>query len=232
MTRFVGVLGAGRCGSSAVAGLLHAAGVFVGHNLIGPHPRWNAKGHFEDRDLHRLNRLMAYRFAPAGVENETVQRYPELREHDQADHATLLAQYRQVVDARRNRPLWAMKCIMLGVIWPHIAPLLPTDRRLILVERDRDATIGSRMAHSDLAHDAAAALVDHLAQAARNTVASATCPVLVVRYEVLCEQPQTEVRRILDFVRDGLALTLNVPAAIATIEPEMNHAQHHATIDV
>lgn len=224
--RFVGIMGPGRCGSSAVTGVLHHAGVPVGKELIGPHPRWNAKGHYEDRHMHWLNRLLAYRFEYSeAIRNETTYRYPELYKYDNVPVKELLEIYRQALAEREQVPVWAMKCIMLGLIYPHIEALLPQDRRLILVERDRDATIHSRMAHSQLSRDDAAALVDHLAQAARDTAASATCPVLVVRYEYLCEKPQSEVARILDFVSEDLPANLDYAAAIATIDAEMSHAR-------
>ncbi len=49
-SRCVVVLGTGRSGPSAVAGILHTLGVSVGRNLLGSN-RSNPRGYFEDRDL-------------------------------------------------------------------------------------------------------------------------------------------------------------------------------------
>lgn len=226
MARFIGVMGPGRCGSSAVAGVLHHAGVPMGVELIGPHPRWNARGHFEDRHMHWLNRLVAYRLAHhESIHNETLHRYPGLLEFAGMPRSELLGMVEQALAARQRTPLWGMKCIMLGLIYPHIETLLPDDRRLVLVEREREATIRSRMAHSNLTYAAAAALRDHLAQRAESSALAAGCPVLQVSYERLCADPESQVARILGFVGEDLPITLDYAAAIATIEAEMNHAR-------
>lgn len=48
------VVGPGRCGSSAVAGVLHHLGVFMGERLIPAHET-NPYGHWEDADFVRVN---------------------------------------------------------------------------------------------------------------------------------------------------------------------------------
>jgi len=48
------VTGMHRSGTSAVAGMLHGAGVFMGEKLIGP-DRSNPKGHFEDVEVKKIN---------------------------------------------------------------------------------------------------------------------------------------------------------------------------------
>jgi len=48
------VIGPGRCGTSAVAGMLHHLGVFMGFRLEPPH-RTNPHGHWEDSEFVALN---------------------------------------------------------------------------------------------------------------------------------------------------------------------------------
>jgi hypothetical protein len=48
------VLGSGRCGTSAVAGILHHLGVFMGDRFV-PANDTNKYGHWEDKDFHDTN---------------------------------------------------------------------------------------------------------------------------------------------------------------------------------
>lgn len=62
------VLGAGRSGTSMVAGAIAGAGYHVGHDLIGARPA-NPKGFFEDREVNRINEDLldpVVRSRPAG----------------------------------------------------------------------------------------------------------------------------------------------------------------------
>lgn len=229
MTRFIGVLGPGRCGSSAVAGALHAAGIPVGRDLIGPHPQWNVKGHFEDRTWHRFNRLVAYHLCDPDDElaNETVERYPEFA-REPWTRAELLQRYEAELHPP-PAPVWAMKCIMLGVIWPVVQHLFPQDRRLIVVQRNRDTIIHSRMEHSRLSFCEAATLTDRLMRRARKSALGAGCPVLWVQYEELIADPETQVRRILAFAAEGMdAIRLDERAAMRHIDPEMDHHGYYS----
>ncbi len=54
--RFI-VCGSGRSGTSAVAQLLHRAGVSVGHDLIEPDEH-NAEGYFEERQVVKINQAI------------------------------------------------------------------------------------------------------------------------------------------------------------------------------
>lgn len=55
--RIIVVLGMHRSGTSALAGVLQTAGVWMGDNLY-PGDDWNAKGYFEDRALVAMNERM------------------------------------------------------------------------------------------------------------------------------------------------------------------------------
>ena len=49
------VVGEGRCGTSAVAGILHHLGVFMGEDFVPPN-HTNVYGHWEDIDFHDLTK--------------------------------------------------------------------------------------------------------------------------------------------------------------------------------
>lgn len=49
------ILGSGRSGTSLVAGLLSQSGYYMGDHLYPPHPRSNAKGFFECKEINDLN---------------------------------------------------------------------------------------------------------------------------------------------------------------------------------
>jgi hypothetical protein len=205
----------------------------MGRTLIGPHPQWNKRGHFEDRDMHRLNRLLAYRFAyNDAIHNETLHRYPTLRDYNRLSRDKLLSLYRRELGRMAQGELWGLKCIMLATIWPDVQHLFPQDRRLIVVCRDMQAVIASRMAHSDLTRDEAETVSRYLMRAAVESAGiGVPCPVLYVEYEKLCAEPEAETRGILEFVTEDTDVTLNVEAAIKSIEPRMNHASMF-TVDV
>lgn len=49
------VLGIGRCGTSAVAGILYNLGIFMGEDFV-PADHTNIYGHFEDVDFYNLTK--------------------------------------------------------------------------------------------------------------------------------------------------------------------------------
>lgn len=53
------ICGSGRSGTSAVARLLHEAGLSVGHDLIAPDEH-NAEGYFEERQVVRINQAILH----------------------------------------------------------------------------------------------------------------------------------------------------------------------------
>jgi len=220
-SRFISVMGVGRCGSSAVAGMLHHGGVPMGRNLIGPHERFNARGHYEDHMWHRLNREIAYQCLPAipqaAVRNET-DRYEYKR--DWSRERKYLQRYQAFV-ADYEAPIWGMKCIMLGVIWPYVRDCFGDDVRIIVVERDRDAVIRSRMEHSQIDYDEARYLVDALQEGIDAAMHRHYGMVIKLHYEYVLKQPRSIAQLLKGFT--GLD-SFDVDAAAAHIDPSLNHA--------
>jgi hypothetical protein len=224
MSRFIAVMGVGRCGSSAVAGMLHKGGLPLGENLIGPHPRFNALGHFEDPAWHRLNRLLAYKLTTGQpILAETLQQYPEFLLEAHSD-AELFDAYREAIERGRRRPVWARKCIIFGLIWRFVGHLFGPDVRIIVVTREREAVVASRMAHSRLSRPQAEALIDALQAGIDDVVRQTSFPVLPMRYEDILEDPCAAARLLENFIEMP---GFDVNAAEYHIDPAMNH--HSAT---
>lgn len=199
MSRFVAVMGVGRCGSSAVAGMLHRGGVPMGDNLIGPHSRWNARGHFEDRRWHKLNRQIAYHLLGWPVlEPETIGKYPEFGSQSW-QRIALLEQYRRTVQGDSRQPIWGRKCIMLGPTWRHVGMLFGEDVRIVVVHRERDAVLRSRMAHGDMDRRAAQTLTDALQAGIDDALAGTQFPVLQLNYEDVIEDPLSVAHELMYF---------------------------------
>jgi len=220
---FIGVLGVGRCGSSAVAGMLHVGGVPMGQTLVGPHARYNARGHYEDRTWHRLNRLVAYRCCgPAvqdGIRNETLVRYADFVREPGCD--VLMARYAEKVSAYK-RPIWGMKCIMLGLIWPQVHEFFGGDVRLIVVDRARDDVVRSRMEHSGIVRAEAEALVDTLQAGIDGALRLHTGPVLKLQYEYVVQDPKSIAYLLSSFT--GLE-GFDQEAATQHVDPKLDHAK-------
>lgn len=226
-SRFIGVMGVGRCGSSAVAGMLHKGGVSMGQNLIGPHERFNARGHYEDHEWHKLNRLIAYQYCLADVQdairNETVERYPKFANQIwcsdvlMATYVTAIEKHRQLAPAQAG--VWGMKCIMLGLIWPYVGRLFD-DVRIIVVERDREAVIRSRMEHSQMERQEAESLVDALQGGIDDAVRRHHGPMLKLHYEFVVRDPRSVASLFKSFT--GLD-SFGEELAAAHIDPTLNH---------
>jgi len=221
MARFIAVMGVGRCGSSAVAGMLHEGGVPMGQDLIGPHERFNARGHYEEHEWHWLNRLVAHQLADRPeIRNETIQRYPQFEQEPPWTDADLFRRYREAVTRHSQSPVWGMKCIMLGYIWPYVGHLFGDDVRIISVVRDREAVIRSRMEHSQLEREQAEALIDALQEGISRTLQDTTWPILHLRYEDVIRSP-TEAAQALSLFVD--APGFDTAAAEQHIDPALNH---------
>lgn len=229
MSRFIAVMGVGRCGSSAVAGMLHKGGVPMGRDLIGPHERFNARGHFEDHEWHALNRLVAHQCCPfevqGAIRNETVERYPQfVNRHVYSD--SLMQTYADTVK-RFEQPVWGMKCIMLGLIWPYVHQHFGDDVRVIVVQRDRDDVIQSRMEHSQLERKKAEKLIDALQGGIDEALRIHPGPVLQLSYTCTLYTPEITAELLSDFV--GLE-SFNVGAAEAHIEPKLDHSAERMAV--
>lgn len=129
------VVGFHRSGTSLLTQLLHAAGLFIGDNLLGALPS-NPYGHFEDREVLELHREI---LADHG-QNWQVDLSQEF--FISAEH------WRRMQDLVRRREVahrdWGFKeprsCLMLGA-WKFVAP----EAKFVIVYRDPSACVRSMM---------------------------------------------------------------------------------------
>jgi hypothetical protein len=182
------VLGSHRCGTSAVAGVLHHLGVEMGGT--GSHPPENPKGQFEDNFFVALNDLMF--------------NWKEL-EWSGVDYGAIADGPLQVLIRKREaeHTLWGVKDPRLCFTARYYLPRMQ-DPRIILVTRDINAataslqkrngpgcTLRTQARHFAAAYDILADFPD--------------VPLLEVRMEQLINSRSltSQVNRIADFVETG-----------------------------
>ncbi|MCK4302621.1 MAG: hypothetical protein KAY24_00070 [Candidatus Eisenbacteria sp.] len=124
------VLGTERSCTSAVAGVLHLLGCPMASEefIIKAHPEFNAKGHFEDRRWHELNRR--------------VSRQLGLHKEQEAEYKALIA-------ACRREPIWGVKDPYFVNMGGLVFSLIEDDLYFIAVHRRFDATVASLQRHHD-----------------------------------------------------------------------------------
>ena len=136
------VLGMHRSGTSALAGLLHTGGVFMGEELVGKSHN-NPKGHYEDRRLLAINRKILKAFG-GSWRNVPNMRYEELPEDLCSSMKELCQGYSS------SHRVWGWKDPRMSVTFPMWYKILkgekivflhivrsPTEVFLSLRKRDR-----------------------------------------------------------------------------------------------
>lgn len=204
------IIGGHRSGTSAVAGVCHALGVFMGHKLIGKN-RDNLKGHFEDLEFVQLNKMVVGDW-----------RRP------MADFGPHRRAYQALIGKReRKHKLWGFKDPRLCFVLPHILPLFKGRTRIIRVTRPVIASAssmfkrgGHRRAKAPIKVKMPQAL--KLARAYRDAAEIALKiydgPVLRVDYDILINKQAEQVELIADFV--GKKMTAK---AQGFIDPSLRH---------
>lgn len=204
------ILGGHRCGTSAVAGVCHALGVFMGYKLIGKN-RDNKKGHFEDLEFVHLNKM---------VVGDWRRPMADFEPHRRA--------YKKLIDRReKHYKHWGFKDPRLCFILPHILPLFKTRPKIIHIKRSVGASARSMFKRGEH-RNAKAPIKVKLSQAVKISRAYRDAaeialkiydgPVLRVEYDILINKRKRQVELIADFV--GLPMTA---AAQGFIDPALRH---------
>ena len=172
MSRCVLVLGTGRSGTSAVAGVLHKLGVHMG-NVFQPSNRNNRHGTFECAEFRSLDVMVAY-------------------DGWLSDDSTSNA-YARLIDKRQNgHKVWGVKDPDLVRTLHHVVPHLD-DYRIVVCKRDKIATVDSYIKAYHTTEDKAAAWYDDSIAWQHKQLAELDCPVVEVDYDELMKDPQTPV---------------------------------------
>ncbi len=190
------VVGPGRCGTSAVAGLLHHLGVFMGRRFYPAHGT-NPYGHWEDLEFLEPND----NFVTRGTISEVEWR-----------HAI-----RAVIAARvaMNRP-WGWKDPRTSVLLRQYLELLPS-ARFIRCRRAREAIVDSYLRSYGWTEPRAQRLIETREEALdRHLPADAT---LVVDFDELRDRRAQWIEAIVHFVGLGDVSPRQLSSAIEFIRP-------------
>jgi len=203
----IAVIGSHRSGTSAVAGVLHHLGIFMGERLMGSQ-KGNPKGHFEDLEFWTLHEQII---------GDWKDPKPNFEPYRQA--------YRALVEKReREHQVWGIKDPRLCFTFPLLAEYV-TGARPILVIRDVGAIIRSLVQRrgaldDDMTFEKARKITLHYLDTRAKTMASFRGPALYLEYDTLVEQPEQTVGLIARFC--------DVPvtqAAVDFVDPNLRHQQ-------
>lgn len=133
------VCGMPRSGTSYVASLLAAAGVFLGERILGPSPS-NPRGHFEDLEFTDMHERML------------IEQNAQMRERAMINDFALEARFepeaRALVARRMTRPMWGWKDTRNGLFLDFWRRLLP-EARFVLVYRKPWEVVDSLVRRGD-----------------------------------------------------------------------------------
>lgn len=184
MPRCVLVLGTGRSGTSAVAGVLHKLDCCMG-NVFQPRNRNNRYGTFEDAEFRSLDVMVAF--------------------DDWLSEESTGKAYEKLIEKRsKGREIWGVKDPDLVRVLSYVLPHLNNNYRVVVCRRGREDTIASFMqaynqsrAEAEKWHKEKAALLDEC-------LSRLGCPVLFVDFAQLLSKPEETVNRIAAFAFERL----------------------------
>jgi hypothetical protein len=139
------VLGVGRCGSSALAEVLHKSGIHMGDNLMACKGPENPHGYYEDMDFKKLNEkiLNGYCYKQFALKPATID----------IDYDVDLS----LVDQReKTHKAWGFKDPRTIFTLPaYIKKLQNHDVRYVIIKRELKANCASLIKQQNSIHDVA-----------------------------------------------------------------------------
>ena len=191
------ITGSGRSGTSAVAQLLHEAGLSVGHDLIAPDEH-NTQGYFEERMLIMINDAI---LKAAGVgEWFTTATREQIR-----DAATQYSDYMRDL-VKTATPAW--KDPRLSWTLEPWLEMLPERPRIIVCLRSPAEVVASTLTYFAQGGDDAESAVKHVwrVQYERllEIIAEHGLDAICVEYPALQEDPEATVAPLAHFVGRAL----------------------------
>jgi len=202
------VLGQGRSGTSAVAGVLHYLGVYMGQGLL-PSTQDNAKGSFEDARFHRFN----LQFVGGDVMNPR----PNPANMAPWGRSALL----DLVTEMDRHEIWGLKAPLICFTFRLVLPFLPNPTYIIHTLRAREHIVDSVARVEGMGAVLEAARIVNRYETAlleARAIVPPDWPQLYVAYDRLVEEPAEQVERIAAFV--GLPVTKE---AIDFVDPKLRH---------
>ena len=199
------VVGPHRSGTSAVAGVLHHLGLFMGDKLLGP-ARGNTKGHYEDLEFLALH-------------DQIIGRWDRPHPHFPPHRAAYIA---LITKREASHQLWGLKDPRLCFMLRFFVNILP-DTKIIFVYRDSESAICSLMARNDFAYEKAENIIvshSYAAHVGATFHAFHDGPQMHIWYEQLIENTAFEVARLNHFIGD---LSSDITAAVEFIDPTLQH---------
>ena len=200
------VIGLHRGGTSAVAGVLHHLGVFMGDQLLEPSED-NPKGYFEDRCFMELHTAIMGGDWKRPLENFQRDIWPEFK-----------CQYTTLVRDFEEHELWGVKDPRLCYCLPLLRAVVKDKLTVICVYRDPwhvHSSLMERGGHER--NEAWLITTNHLSWMIFNAARSAS-DVLYLQFDGLVERPRESIIQIAKHI--GVEVTQE---AIDFIDPDLRH---------
>lgn len=179
----IAIVGLHRGGTSAIAGVVHNLGVYMGDDLYQP-SEYNPKGYFEDKEIVDLHDRMLGNWLVGETKNaEAV--YPE---------------YQKVIRERYDtKDLWAIKDPRLCYLLPYLIRATESNLQVIVVYRDPWYAAHSLVERNRITFGAALHIgLEYLQNMIRNT--NGYDPSLRIRYRDLLLSKTAAVNHIASFI--------------------------------
>ena len=184
------ILGAGRCGTSAVAQVLHKLGCSMGDEFHPHNERSDPYGTWEDKELTELTNTVAKGETSSDGYKELVQ--------------------------KRNHRMWGFKTPKLVYTAQFLWPLMD-DVRIIAVFRNPADIINSAMKAYYIGRRQANSWYSQSSAAFAARLAEFNGPILRVDFEDLLQNPAAHVRNIMHFAFEKLPSNRKLGAAVECI---------------
>lgn len=192
-SKLIVVLGMHRCGTSAITRCLAALGADLGENLI-PAAADNPKGFFEDQAILEINEEI---LAQLKLPSWHSLNLPDIRNIEKQTLASLQKKARTILKKKANSPISAIKDPRMALLLDFWLPLfeqLALDVSYVIAVRHP-----SNVADSISKRDKLEPLVSYylwLAHFVNAVLAVRHKPYIVINYDILLENPDSQLKRI------------------------------------